>query len=79
MTADQYTNEAPVEAFPSPIIEDILSQVAAGKSLVAVLESKPGYPSRTSWYRAVGSNKLFSKRYTDAVQKGVACRTYATR
>lgn len=79
MHAEDNTTEAPVEAFPSPIIDDILAQIAAGKSLVAVLASKPGYPSRTSWYRKVSSDIVFSKRYTDAVQKGVACRVYATQ
>jgi len=60
--------------WPPVIIDCILSEIASGKSLVAVLESSASYPSRPTWNRWVAEDKAFSKRYVEAVQMGVARR-----
>jgi hypothetical protein len=69
----------PRELIPDSLITVILEQVAAGRSLVSVLESNEGYPGRTSWYRWVSEDPTLSARYVQAIQQQVARRSYATK
>ncbi|MEM5382619.1 hypothetical protein VSR68_03310 [Paraburkholderia phymatum] len=68
------TITAPIRDWSDSTIEFILAQVAGGKSLVSVLESNPNFPSKSIWHKWVSDDVEFSKRYVEAVQKGVARR-----
>ncbi|MFM0665389.1 terminase small subunit-like protein [Paraburkholderia sediminicola] len=65
--------------WPAALIDSILEEISAGKSLESILASRPECPSKPTWYRWIASDVIFSKRYTEAVKKGVDARTYRCR
>lgn len=71
---DDLKPDMPLALTPHGLIAVILEQVAAGKSLAAVLDSNAGYPGRSSWYRWISEDADLSARYVKAVQQGVARR-----
>lgn len=67
-------NAVPRKMFPPVIIETVLSEIAKGRSLTAVLESSPAFPSKASWCRWITEDPDLSARYVRAVQLSVARR-----
>jgi len=74
MNMEPETLTAPIRDWSDSTIEFILTQVACGRSLISVLESNPKFPSKSIWHKWVADDVSFSKRYVEAVQKGVARR-----
>ncbi|CAD6525920.1 hypothetical protein ACFQ3P_13810 [Paraburkholderia sabiae] len=65
--------------WPAATIDDIINAVAEGGYLEVILASRPEYPSRTTFYRWLGSDDELKDRFNAAVAEAVGKKTYRTR